>query len=353
MTEQAAANGAIPWFRESELFTQGAEGYHTFRIPCIVVANDGTILAFCEGRKHGQGDFNSLYLVLKRSTDNGATWGDLQVVVGDGDHITHNPTAVVDRDTGTVWLTFCEDGARVYATSSADSGASWSDPVELTSDVRSPTWSSYWTGPGHGVQLKSGRLVIPCSHGEGMRRDDIFYESHVFYSDDHGSSWQLGESLAGYTTECEAVETDDGRLYMAIRTADRYIKRRVRAWSSDGGESWSEPEAIDELPDPRCSAGIVRLTDQANYDKNRVIFSNINNPESRENLTVRVSYDECGTWAVSRVVYPGPSAYSDLAIAADMTICCFYERGTSSAYESIRLAQFNVAWLTDGEDHIV
>ena len=84
------------------MFTAGAEGYHTFRIPALVVATDGTLLAFCEGRKHGGRDYHALYLVLKRSTDNGATWGDLQLLVGDDEHTMHNPTAVVDRDTGPV-----------------------------------------------------------------------------------------------------------------------------------------------------------------------------------------------------------------------------------------------------------
>ena len=87
--------------RETEVFTSGAEGYHTFRIPSLVVANDGTMLAFCEGKVHGSHDYQALYVLLKRSTDNGVTWEPMQTLAGDGARTHHNPTAeVVATPTG-------------------------------------------------------------------------------------------------------------------------------------------------------------------------------------------------------------------------------------------------------------
>ena len=349
MSQSSGGTKPVPLMRETELFTSGAEGHHTFRIPCLNVAKDGTILAFCEGRKYGREDFRSLYLVLKRSKDNGLTWEDMQVVVGDGNHIMHNPCAVVDRDTGTIWLTYNEDGDKVFVMSSEDSGSSWSRPADITRDVKRPSWTSYWTGPGHATQLENGRLVIPCTHVEGMRRDSLFIESHVFYSDDHGSSWKLGGTLEGYTTECEIVETQGGKLYMTIRSEKRGLFKRFCSWSEDGGISWSEAIELDDLPDPHCQASIVRFTDQDKHDKNRILFANCAST-TRDTMTVRVSYDECKSWAASKVLHIGPCAYSDLAIAADMSICCFYERGSSGPYESIRLAQFSLDWLTEGAD---
>ena len=115
--------------------------------------------------------------------------------------------------------------------------------------------------------------------------------------------------------------------------------------------TWSEVEELGDLPDPRCQASIVRFTDQDNHDRNRVLFSNVAST-TRDTLTVRVSYDECKTWALSKVLYPGPAAYSELAISTDMNICCLYERGAAGPRESIRLAQFNLEWLTDGADHL-
>ena len=69
-------------------------------------------------------------------------------------------------------------------------------------------------------------------------------------------------------------------------------------------------------------------------------------------MTVRMSYDECRSWEVSKTLYVGPSAYSDLAVLPDMTLGCLYERGTDTLSESIRLAQFNLEWLTDGADSL-
>lgn len=343
--------GWTPWMRETEVFTSGAEGYHTFRIPSLVVANDGTLLAFCEGRVGGPRDYQALYVLLKRSTDNGVTWEPMQTLVGDGERTHHNPTAVVDKETGAVWLAFNIDAHQTFVMSSTDSGASWSEPTEITDGVVSPNMNFYVVGPGHGIQRKDGTLVIPGDHGSSNRRDSIFMHSHVIYSDDHGASWKLGGATAGGSDECEVVETRDGSLYMAIRTQDSRQQHRLCAWSKDGGMTWSEVEELGDLPDPRCQASIVRFTDQDNHDRNRVLFSNVAST-TRDTLTVRVSYDECKTWALSKVLYPGPAAYSELAISTDMNICCLYERGAAGPRESIRLAQFNLEWLTDGADHL-
>ena len=339
----AAGNG-IPWFRETEIFTSGANGYHTFRIPAFVVAPDGSLLAFCEGRRDGVHDHQSLHLVLKRSTDNGATWGDLQVVVGEEGHVTHNPCVVVDNETGTIWLAFCIDGGFISAMNSADNGATWSDPVEITATVKLPSWTSYWTGPGHGIQLSDGTLVIPSYHVDGMRRDDISLSPHMVLSGDHGKSWRIGGTVGAGVEECELVELQDGSLYLNMRSANGEHMHRRGARSDDGGESWGEVELLTELPDPMCMGSIVR---DASHDKDRVFFSNCASM-SRDALTVRVSYDECQTWSHSKLLHGGPAAYSDLAVLPDGTVGCLYERGLSQPYEGIRLAQFNEEWLATG-----
>ncbi len=342
---------AVPWLRETEVFTSGAEGYHTFRIPSLAITSDGTILAFCEGRRHGQHDYDALYLVLKRSTDNGVTWGPLQLLYGNGENTFHNPTVVVDRDTGRVFLTFNRDAFRCYVMHSDDNGATWSEAVDITDSIMPSNWTHYVMAPGKGIQMKSGRLAIPAGHHDSHRMDSIFSHSHMFYSDDHGASWQVGGALPGGSNECEMVETTDGSLYMAVRAANRQLQKRLCAWSKDGGETWSDLIELDELTDAVCQASIVRYTDAETHDKNRIIFGNLDST-TRDHFTLRVSYDECQTWATKKVLYTGPSAYSDMAIAPDMTICCLYERGSDGPYESLRLAQFNLAWLTDGADQL-
>ena len=340
-----------PWFRETEVFTSGAEGYHTYRIPALVVSTGGTLLAFCEGRKNGICDWGEINIVLKRSFDNGTSWERMQIVAADGDNTIGNPAPVVDRDTGVVWLAFCRNNDQVYITNSADDGATWSSPEEITGDVKQPGWTWYATGPGHGIQLESGRLVIPSDHYQGVRYNWPFMHSHVFYSDDHGSSWKLGGIAGGGTNECEVVETHDGALYLTMRSVRRELGYRHSAWSRDGGVTWSEVKDEVCLIDPVCQASIVRLTDENNHDRNRILFSNPASTD-RNTMTVRMSYDECRTWGISKVLHCGPSAYSDLAAAPDMTVCCLYERGNVHRRECIRLAQFNVEWLTDGVDSL-
>lgn len=342
---------ANPWFRETELFAQGVDGYHTYRIPALVVTNEGTVLAICEGRMNSPFDHGKIDIVVRRSTDGGATWSDMQVIHSDGDYTIGNPCVVVDRETSTVLLTFCRDNDRIFITSSDDDCVTWSKPRDITPSVKPDHWTWYATGPGHGIQASDGRLIIPCDHSEGTRHHSPFYFSHVIYSDDQGETWKVGGSTTGSTDECQIVELTDGSVYMTIRSADRSFTTRLAAWSSDGCETWSKFEPVSELTDPICEASIVRLTSETTDDRNRIVFANPAS-DQRERITVRMSYDECKSWEASKVLHVGPSAYSDLAVLPNMTIACLYERGNIDRSESIRLAQFNVEWLTDSEDGI-
>src|SRR5436305_752105 len=83
------------------VFVGRQDGYHTYRIPSVIVTLRGTALAFCEGRKNNRGDAGDIDLVLRRSTDGGKAWGKLQVVWEDG-NTCGNPCPVVDARTGTV-----------------------------------------------------------------------------------------------------------------------------------------------------------------------------------------------------------------------------------------------------------
>jgi len=329
--------------KQAPVFVSGQGGYHTYRIPAIVVSQKGTVLAFCEGRRKGGSDHGDIDLLLRRSFDHGAAFEATQVVWQEqGDVTIGNPCPVVDQSTGAIWLMFCRDNDRVFVTHSTDDGASWATPTEITKDVKPESWSWYATGPVHGIQLSSGRLLIPCDHR--IRGDKTMY-SHVFYSDDHGATWKLGGVLAGKTDECSAVETVDGAVYLNMRSYAGKNRRAV-AWSKDGGEMWSEVTLDETLVEPVCQASVLRLTDTRSHDKNRVLFSNPAGTK-RERMTIRVSYDECETWNAGKVLYRGPSAYSDMAVAADGTILCLYERGQEHAYETITLARFTRAWLEE------
>ena len=192
-------------------------------------------------------------------------------------------------------------GRTVWVTRSDDDGLTWAKPVEITKDVKKPGWTWYATGPGVGIQLKSGRLLIPCdskSDGGKVR------ESHVILSDDGGRSWKLGGVVGPGCNECQAVELSDGSVMLNMRT---YMgnNRRLVAVSKDGGETFSPPVPDKELIEPVCQASILRLGGLSDG----IAFSN---PASlkREKMTVRLSKDDGKTWPVAKVLHPGPAAYS-------------------------------------------
>ncbi|MBX3015546.1 MAG: exo-alpha-sialidase [Caldilineaceae bacterium] len=345
--------------QQIDLYTSGAEGYHTFRIPALVVTTQGTLLAFAEGRKEGRGDAGDIDLVLKRSVDQGVTWAPLQIVVSEAGMTCGNPCPVVDRDTGVIWLPFCKNLAdgdenlitqgkaprTVWITCSADDGVTWATPREITASVKDPAWTWYATGPTHGIQLQSGRLLIPCDHivGVAFERHRDPHHSHVIYSDDHGESWQIGGIVEVGTNECAVVESTAGRVYINCRNY-RGAKRRAVAWSDDAGESFTDFHWEESLVEPICQASLAR------YDQHTILFAN---PAStvREKLTIRLSRDEGQHWPVAQVLYAGPAAYSDLAVLADGTIGCLYERGMTHPYEQLTLARFDLAWvLHEAED---
>ena len=335
------------------VFVAGQDGYHTYRIPSVIVTPKGTLLAFCEGRKTGRGDAGNIDLLLRRSTDGGKTWGKAQVVWDEGDNTCGNPCPVVDARTGTVWLLLTHNlrtdtearivggtstGSRtVWVSKSTDDGATWAAPVEITKDVKKPGWTWYATGPGVGIQLKSGRLLIPCdskSDGGKVR------ESHVISSDDGGKTWKIGGVVGPQCNESQAVELADGSVMLNMRTF-RGTNRRLVAVSPDGGETFAKAVEDQTLIEPVCQASILRLPGK----DGGILFSN---PAStkREKMTVRLSRDEGKTWPHGKELHAGPAAYSCLTVLPDGTIGCLYERGSKSPYEEITFARFDREWLT-------
>lgn len=322
---------ATPMFEALAVFAAGDCGYFCFRIPAVVVTTGGTVLAFCEARRENCADWAVTDLVVKRSFDHGCTWEPLRVIAGDGVHTTNQPCAVVDGTTGIVWLLFCHDNQRVFVTRSVDDGATWSEPVEITQQVKDPGWHYLGTGPGHGIQLMSGRLLMPgwgdISPGPVTWRPSPNWGkcefSCTFYSDDHGLTWKRGQPLTeDLSDECEIVETTSGKLYMTMRSRRRQYARAY-AWSDDGGVTWTEVQFDKNLPEPSCQGGIVRLSGQGR--DGWVLLCHPAAIAERARLTVRGSRDECRTWSVSRIVEHGSCGYSDLAMASDGTILCLYE----------------------------
>src|SRR5262249_19705236 len=155
------------------------------------------------------------------------SWQPLQVVADDGPNTLGNPCPVLDRSTGIIWLPFTRslgqdlesqivDGTSagtttVWLTRSADDGATWARPVEITAEAKRVDWTWYGTGPGVGIQLSDGRLLVPSYHAEAGTKA---YRSHSIYSDDHGSTWKRGDTVQMQSSECQAVERTDGTVVL-------------------------------------------------------------------------------------------------------------------------------------------
>jgi len=342
---------------EVDLFHAGEGGYHTYRIPALLVTPKGTLLAFCEGRKNSAADSGDIDLLLRRSFDGGKTWSAVQTVADMGTDTIGNPTPVFERNTGTVILLMTRNpagtterqitrealrnGRTVWITRSRDDGATWTQPVEITAQTKRPDWTWYATGPGNGIQLRSGRLVIPCDHNQAGT--DARY-AHLIYSDDRGETWKIGAVADEQTNESAIVELKDGSLLFNMRSYAGKHRRAVQR-SKDGGQTLGPLTLDDALIEPVCQASMVSALPAGKKSDNRILFSNPA-ATTRENMTVRLSRDGGQTWTVSRVIFAGPSAYSSLAVLPDKKIGLLYERGDARPYEQIRFVHFDQSWLT-------
>ncbi|MDT0343494.1 sialidase family protein [Streptomyces litchfieldiae] len=395
------ARAAVPRHTETLLFDGGGESlngvrYHSFRIPSLVRTTEDTLLAFAEGRvTSAADDGQNINLVYKRSENDGATWSPLMQVAGIGPGKWGNPTAVVDQDTGTIWLfllwndadyvrpTTCQtdparwDDRRVYVTSSTDDGLTWAPPTDLTETLKPRTlangcvWAHDIIGPGTGVQTSSGRLVVPALH-------------RSIYSDNHGLTWQVerladpsGDLLAEGTSEATVLELTDGRLYRNDRAtptfwspADESTQRR---WVTRGqiGTGFAPFAPDPALRDPRMEASVLRYTAAGTP---RIMFLNSDDVDQRRHMRIRVSYDEAETWAISRPLsdapLPGASTpgweglgaadvveggYSSMAKTADFFVGALVEVNENAsaadreaAHRSIVFRKVNLPWILNG-----
>lgn len=354
----ASAAATAPEFSEQVLFAQHTDGYFCFRIPAIVKASDGTLLAFAEGRVNSCGDSGDIDLVLKRSTDGGRTWGPLQVVLpGNGD-TRGNPAPVVDQRTGRIVLMTTynpgdDDTIRhPFVQYSDDDGATWSAARDLTDEIVKPAWNSWYaTGPGHAVQLRygphKGRLIVPANHeGNGGALNGGPQGGHLNYSDDGGATWKIGADDTRTTNdvspgELSATELADGRIYVNARdNTGTDPGNRNTATSSDGGQTFDAPfRTLPKLAAPKVQGSVLRVG-------HRIFLSVPDHPVTREVMAVRTSDDDGRNFQqVGKVIYWGPSAYSDLVDLGGEHLGLLYEAGQAGPYEAIRFARFNDAYL--------
>lgn len=345
--------------QKTTVFESGKEGYKSFRIPAIISLKNGDLVAFAEGRVTGASDFGHVNIVMKKSTDQGKTWGPLKVVATNENLQAGNAAPVLDKsdprypkgrlflfyntgDTDEGQMRQAKGVRHVLYKTSVDGGITWSEAVDITdqaSKINRPEinpkwnhpedWRSYANTPGHAMQLKKGpykgRLYIAANHSEGAPKKDFTdYVAHGYYTDDHGKTFHISDNnpIPG-SNESSAAEISGGRVMTNSRNQQGNIRSRIIATSKDGGQHWDTAYFDHELPDPVCEGAILTLK----YGKhhNIMAFCNDASTEGRDSLTLRISYDDAKSWRKSFLIAPENTAYSDIVAIGNNKVGVLYE----------------------------
>ncbi len=338
------------------VFQSGDGGYKCFRIPAIVKAKSGKLLAFAEARKNSCSDTDDIDLVLRVSNDMGKSWSPIIVVWDDKDNTCGNPSPIVDSKTGEIVLVSTwnlggdhekdiiagtsQDTRRVFVLRSMDEGQTWSSPTEITKDVKKENWSWYATGPGNAIQITKGkykgRMVVACDYIE-LKTNKGY--SHVIFSDDQGKTWKLGGvSPEDGVNESTVAELSDGSLLLNMRNYSQNKFRKV-AVSRDGGETWEDFKSHPELEEPICQGNLISLG-------KGLAFSNPASQTKREKMTIKLSFDDGKTWGKKKLIHEGPSAYSNLIRLSKKELGILFEGGEKSPYETIRFQKVSLKEFT-------
>ncbi|MCA6495194.1 MAG: exo-alpha-sialidase [Chitinophagaceae bacterium] len=343
------------------VFRSGESGYHTFRIPAIIRADNGDLLAFCEGRKNGSGDFGNIDIVMRRSADGGKQWGELQVVAEFNDLQAGNPAPIIDLlnpdHPGRVWLFYntgnCTEQQmrermglkETWYRVSDDHGINWLPPVNITTQVHKHSgnsslpgdWRSYANTPGHALQIMNGpfkgRLVVAANHSsgppQGRFRD---YRAHAFFSDDFGRSFQLSPDIEyPGSNESMAAELGNGGILLNSRNQSGDQKFRLISRSRDAGRSWDTTYLEKNLIDPVNQGSVLTL---GYSGKNAIIaHSHAQDSTRRNNLMLHISRDDGRSWKPYLVIDQAPegaskdyTAYSDLVVFQTNRLGVLFER---------------------------
>ncbi len=352
--------------QENVVFKSGEDGYASYRIPAIVKLKNGNLIAFAEGRVNHAGDYGNVDIVSKISNDSGKTWGKLQQVIDYTNLQAGNAAPVEDLfdpnyPQGRLFLFYNTgnnhegeirrgNGYReAWYVSSTDGGQTWSEPINITPQVHRPNqpivneaynfkenWRAYANTPGHALQFNSGkykgRIYIAANHSEGDPKKDFSdYFAHGYYSDDHGKTFKLAQTLnmAG-SNESQAAQIGKRELYFNSRNQKGDLKNRIVAYSKDGGETWNSFFFDQNLPDPVNQGSTLSWKKRSNYI---LAFSNTAHENKRDNLTLRISKDKGKTWYFNKVIARSETgnqndfaAYSDLVLLGENKIGILYEK---------------------------
>jgi lysophospholipase L1-like esterase len=363
--------GLVPLF--TDVVKSGDLGIHTFRIPGITIDTSGVMHAVYDHRYSGSGDLpGNIDVGYSRSSDGGATWTTSQVIMdfdasvpGSSGNGVGDPCILHDPLTDTLWVAaLWSFGNRGYNGSgpgllpsetgqyvlvkSEDGGDSWSEPINITAQVKDPAWRLLFCGPGHGLAMRDGTLVFPSQY----RDENGTVRACSVFSSDHGLTWSFGSGVptaSPQTNENTVCELDDGRLLFSMRTPSGSNGQRAWIRYQPGGTipmrdgTWDPLFRLPSVPDPVCQGSVIQWTSTHRGDPREfIVFGNPASSSSRVNFTLRVSPDGGNTWPVSRLLDAGSGAYSSICILPDRSIGVLFEKDN---YTKITFARVEEAWL--------
>lgn len=341
-----------------------------YRIPAVITAKNGDVVAVTDKRKYNNGDLpEDIDIVCNVSDDGGHSWTEPYTIAygtgyrqGFGDCAlawTNDENGLVAAFVGGpgFWGSTPSDPLRMYVSRSYDNGMSWSTPEDIThfiygaecQDEERKEWLGGFFGSGNGLLTSTGRIMFVVAMRENDNGEKIC--NHAVYSDDNGLTWQVSGRASVGGDEAKVTELVDGRILMSIR----HNGNRWYNVSEDGGVTWqSATSEWTDIVAPACNGDLIRYTSvNDGDDKNRLLHS-VPAGDARRNVTVYVSYDEGVTWPTNRCIVPYNSAYSSLCILPDNTIGLYVEESFQGEGDYCTVFyNFSLDWLTNGEDAVV
>ena len=350
------------------IYQPGDYNSTNYRIPAVITAKDGSIVAVTDKRKYNEGDLpQDIDIVCNRSTDGGHTWSEpYTIALGTGVNHGFGDCALAwsNDENGLIavfvggvglWNSTPSNPIRSYKSYSYDNGQTWTEPEDITHFIFGDScvvpehrnWRASFFGSGNGLRTSTGRIMFVAAIRETNAQS---LNNYAVYSDDNGETWQVSSRASVGGDEAKVTELADGRILMSIRHAGN----RWYNISEDGGETWQPSTSTwYDITAPACNGDLIRYTSEnLGHDRNRLLHS-VPYGNSRTDVSVYISYDEGETWPVRKTIVPYSSAYSSLCILPDGTIGLYVEEepnGTSGY--STYFYNFSLEWLTDGEDHL-
>lgn len=369
LTQVASSKGAVD-FTEGPSTTQrlglalrkgGDDGVHTYRIPGLATTKLGTLIGVYDIRRRSGGDLpGDIDVGMSRSTDGGRTWEPMKVIMDMGDDPDWrydgigDPAVLVDREKGTIWgAATWSHGNRSWVGSgpglnpdetgqlmlvrSDDDGVTWSDPINITREVKRPEWSFILQGPGKGITMRDGTLVFAAHFQNPPNQTDKsahrLPHSTIIYSKDHGVTWQAGTGAFDDTTEAQVVEIEPGMLMLNCRYNRGSV--RIVMTTDDLGGTWKDHASSGHaLIEPRaCMASLIDVDQElGTNDGGWLLFSNPDSTSGRYHMTIKASRDSGHTWPKEYwlLLDEGESAgYSCMFMIDDRTVGILYEGSQS------------------------